>query len=61
MKKLQFCLVVLSVMLLALGAVAQVQNGQIKRVPPSPSTGFYCGSSGYVEAPGYHPVVRPTS
>jgi len=41
--------------------MAQVQNGQIKRVPPSPSTGFYCGSSGFVAAPGYHPVVRPTS
>jgi len=41
--------------------MAQVQNGKIKRVAPTPSTGFYCGSSGYVTAPGYHPIVRPTS
>jgi hypothetical protein len=41
--------------------LAQVQNGQIKRVSPTPSTGFYCGQGGYLAAPGYQPVVRPTS
>jgi hypothetical protein len=41
--------------------MAQVQNGQIKRVAPSPSTGFYCGATGHVSAPGYQPIVRPTS
>jgi ABC-type branched-subunit amino acid transport system substrate-binding protein len=41
--------------------LAQVQNGQIKRVAPTPATGFYCGQNGYNAAPGYQPVVRPTS
>jgi ABC-type branched-subunit amino acid transport system substrate-binding protein len=42
--------------------LAQVRNGQIKRVAPSPPTGFYCPSnSGFLPAPGYQPVVRPTS
>lgn len=41
--------------------LAQVQAGQVKRVPPTPNTGFYCGSSGFLQAPGYQPVVRPTS
>jgi len=39
--------------------LAQVQHGKIVRVPPTPSTGFYCGESGYYSAPGYTPVVRP--
>jgi ABC-type branched-subunit amino acid transport system substrate-binding protein len=39
--------------------LAQVQHGEIVRVPPTPSSGFYCGNSGYNTAPGYHPVVRP--
>ena len=41
--------------------MAQIQSGKVKRVAPTPSTGFYCGSSGYLAAPGYHPIVRPTS
>ncbi len=41
--------------------LAQVQNGHITRVPPTPATGFYCPSGGYFPAPGYEPMVRPTS
>ena len=41
--------------------LAQVHNGQIKRVAPTPATGFYCGSSGFLQAPGYKPIVRPSS
>jgi ABC-type branched-subunit amino acid transport system substrate-binding protein len=41
--------------------LAQVQHGRIVRVAPSPRKGFYCGESGYLAAPGYHPVVRPTA
>ena len=41
--------------------LAQVQNGVIKRVAPTPAQGFYCGSSGFLAAPGYSPVVRPSS
>lgn len=37
MKKLQFCLVLFSVMLLALGAVAQIQNGQFDGTVTDPS------------------------
>src|SRR5579862_2598761 len=37
MKKLQFCLVLFSVLLLALGAVAQIQNGQFDGVVTDPS------------------------
>ncbi len=37
MKKLQFCLVAISMLLLALGAVAQVQNGQFTGVVTDPS------------------------
>ncbi len=37
MKKLQFCLVLFSVLLLALGAVAQIQNGQFNGVVTDPS------------------------
>ena len=42
--------------------LAQVQHGKIVRVAPTPSTGFYCPSSaGNLPAPGYQPIVRPTS
>ena len=41
--------------------LAQVQNGVIKRVPPTPATGFYCGSGGFLQAPGYKPMVRASS
>ena len=37
MKKLQFCLVLFSVLLLALGAVAQIQNGQFDGAVTDPS------------------------
>src|SRR5947199_10377485 len=37
MKKLQFCLVAISMLLLALGAVAKVQNGQFTGVVTDPS------------------------
>ena len=39
--------------------VSQVRNGQIKRVAPSPPTGFIC-SSAKLPAPGFKPEVRPT-
>ncbi len=39
--------------------LSQVQNGQIKRVAPSPPTGFIC-SSAKLPAPGFKPEVRPT-
>jgi ABC-type branched-subunit amino acid transport system substrate-binding protein len=41
--------------------LAQVRNGYIRRVPPTPQTGFYCPPGGYLPAPGYQPMVRPTS
>jgi ABC-type branched-subunit amino acid transport system substrate-binding protein len=41
--------------------LAQVQNGQIKRVSPTPATGFDCPAGGYLPAPGYKPMVRPRS
>ncbi len=41
--------------------LAQVQNGQIKRVAPSPTTGFDCPTGGYLPPPGYKPMVRRTS
>jgi hypothetical protein len=41
--------------------LAQVQDGHIMRVPPTPTTGFYCPSDGYLPAPGYKPMVRLTS
>src|SRR5215469_4212457 len=37
MKKLQFCLVLLSALLLALGALAQIQNGQFNGTVTDPS------------------------
>ncbi len=41
--------------------LAQVQQGVIKRVAPSPPVGFYCGDAGYLKVPGYKPIVRPSS
>jgi ABC-type branched-subunit amino acid transport system substrate-binding protein len=41
--------------------LAQVKNGKIVRVPPSPSNGdFYCGVDEYSPAAGFHPEVRPS-
>lgn len=39
--------------------LAQVKNGSIVRVPPTPKSSFYCGLTGYSKAPGYQPMVRP--
>jgi ABC-type branched-subunit amino acid transport system substrate-binding protein len=41
--------------------MAQVQNGKIKRVAPTPSTGFYCGTNSFLKEPGYVAMIRPTS
>ncbi len=41
--------------------LAQVQHGVIKRVAPTPPTGFYCGNAGFLKEPGYKPIVRPSS
>ncbi|HVA02210.1 MAG TPA: ABC transporter substrate-binding protein [Acidimicrobiales bacterium] len=41
--------------------LAQVQNGKIKRVAPTPTTGFYCGSNSFLKEPGYTAMIRPTS
>ena len=41
--------------------LAKVKNGVITRVAPSPPVGFYCGSSGFLKASGYTPIVRPAS
>jgi ABC-type branched-subunit amino acid transport system substrate-binding protein len=41
--------------------LAQVQNGKIKRVPPTPNTGFFCGSNSFLKEPGYTAMIRPTS
>jgi branched-chain amino acid transport system substrate-binding protein len=41
--------------------LAQVKNGKIVRVPPTPTDGaFYCGDTGYSTAPGFSPEVRPS-
>jgi ABC-type branched-subunit amino acid transport system substrate-binding protein len=40
------------------GLLAQVRNGQIVRVPPTPKTGFIC-TGGLLPAPGFKPEVRP--
>ena len=40
--------------------LAQVQNGQIVRVAPTPTTGFDCSSHSYLHAPGWKPEVRPS-
>ncbi len=41
--------------------MAQVQNGKIKRVAPTPNVGFYCGTNSFLKEPGYTPMIRPTS
>lgn len=40
--------------------LAQVQNGQIVRVSPTPRTGFYCLPNSLLPAPGFTPEVRPS-
>jgi len=39
--------------------LAQVQNGQIVRVPPSPKTGYICSPNSLLPVPGFKPEVRP--
>jgi ABC-type branched-subunit amino acid transport system substrate-binding protein len=39
--------------------LAQVQNGQINRVAPTPKTGFLCAPGALLPAPGFKPEVRP--
>ncbi len=41
--------------------LAQVQSGQIVRVPPTPRTGFYCLSNSLLPSPGFTPEVRPAT
>jgi branched-chain amino acid transport system substrate-binding protein len=41
--------------------LAQVQNGQIVRVAPTPKTGFICSPGGLLPAPGFKPEVRPAA
>lgn len=38
--------------------LAQVKNGTIERVSPTPSTGFVCSSNAYLAAPGWKPESR---
>jgi ABC-type branched-subunit amino acid transport system substrate-binding protein len=40
--------------------LAQVQNGTIVRVPPTPKTGFICMPNPFLPLPGFKPEVRPT-
>ena len=40
--------------------LAQVQNGIIKRIPPTPPSGFICNNAGFYKAPDYKPMIRPT-
>lgn len=40
--------------------LAQVQNGRIVRVSPSPKTGFLCLPNSLLPATGFKPEVRPT-
>ncbi len=39
--------------------LAQIVNGKIVRVPPTPKTGFICSPGGLLPAPGFKPEVRP--
>jgi ABC-type branched-subunit amino acid transport system substrate-binding protein len=39
--------------------LAQVVNGQIVRVAPTPTTGFICSPGGLLPAAGFKPEVRP--
>jgi len=41
--------------------LAQVQNGHIVRVAPTPETGFICSPGGLLPAPGFKPEVRPAA
>jgi ABC-type branched-subunit amino acid transport system substrate-binding protein len=41
--------------------LAQVQGGKIKRVPPTPNTGFFCGTNSFLKEPGYTAMIRPAS
>jgi ABC-type branched-subunit amino acid transport system substrate-binding protein len=38
--------------------MAQVQNGVIRRIPPTPAAGFICNNAGFYRTPAYHPMVR---
>jgi branched-chain amino acid transport system substrate-binding protein len=40
--------------------LAQVRNGAIVRVPPTPKTGFICLPNSLLPEPGFKPEVRPT-
>jgi hypothetical protein len=40
--------------------LAQVRNGKIVRVPPSPKTGFICMKNSLLPLRGFKPEVRPT-
>jgi branched-chain amino acid transport system substrate-binding protein len=40
--------------------LAQVQNGNIVRVAPSPKTGYICMPNSMLATPGFKPEVRPT-
>lgn len=41
--------------------LAQVKNGVIERVAPSPAKGFICSPGQLLKLPGYKPVQRPTT
>jgi branched-chain amino acid transport system substrate-binding protein len=40
--------------------LAQVRNGLIVRVPPTPRTGYYCLPDSLLPSPGFKPEVRPS-
>jgi len=40
--------------------LAQVQDGQIVRVSPSPKTGYICMPNSLLPSPGFKPEIRPT-
>jgi len=40
--------------------LAQIKNGQIVRVPPSPKSGFVCSPGGLLASNGFKPEVRPS-
>jgi hypothetical protein len=61
MKKLQFCLVVLSLLVLALGAAAQVQNGQFAGTITDPSGAAIVGAKVTVTNLGTNLSVTTTS
>jgi branched-chain amino acid transport system substrate-binding protein len=39
--------------------LAQVQNGNVVRVSPTPKSGFICSPGSLLPAPGFRPEVRP--